>query len=170
MLKPSSAIWSSIERQLRCHRPWGMKLDVSKPNQLTPRIMTSFPAASTRSGPLVDHGAAPRPELVGPTPVVVVEEVVASGELVVTGARPGSAPAVAMTATPATTIVIASASPTARRRRSCRELLRGDLVCCESVCCESVCGDLVCGDIVRSLPPASVVVREGTTVRHVKRR
>ncbi|MEM8902892.1 MAG: hypothetical protein AAGF02_04240 [Actinomycetota bacterium] len=107
--------------------------------------------------------------------MVVVEEVGTSGELVVIGARPGSAPAVAMTATPATTIVIASASPTARRRRSCRELLRGDLVCCESVCCESVCcesvcGDLVCGDIVRSLPPASVVVREGTTGRHVKRR
>src|SRR6266487_623843 len=47
VLKPACAIWSSISCQLRARRPWGEKVRVSKPNQLTPIRRTSHPDASS---------------------------------------------------------------------------------------------------------------------------
>src|SRR5262249_44045256 len=43
---------------LRAHRPWGAKVSVSRPNQLTPVMWNSCPVASTSLAPAARSGLA----------------------------------------------------------------------------------------------------------------
>src|SRR2546423_9965724 len=57
VLKPRATTWSSMSVSDRVHSPWGAKLLVSRPNQLTPVMRTSCSLASNSFAPTAWNGA-----------------------------------------------------------------------------------------------------------------
>src|ERR1041384_268968 len=58
-VSPMALTWLSKAFQFADQMPWGMRLLVSNPNQLTPVIRTTLPAASTIFEPEVDQYPSP---------------------------------------------------------------------------------------------------------------